>query len=243
MEIPSYLQTLYRFFKPIRTQLRWQHRCVMCAEPSEARICSNCETYWPLQTHCCQSCSLPLIYHSLLCGDCLKQPPAFDSSYAPYLYASPLSNLILTFKNQRDLATGTALCDYWQYRLKHHYQIQHLALPDYLAPVPTHWRRQWKRGFSHTHFCAEQLSHYFSIPLLKNTRMNHYTHTQKSLSRKQRLAILSSAFVVDTTLKGHSVAIVDDVMTTGATSNAFAKALKTAGAGNVFVWALSRTPK
>ena len=243
MEIPSCLHLLHHLFRGLGPLLRWQHHCLMCSEPSETRICSHCEAYWPLQTHHCQACSLPLTHYALLCGDCTKQPPTFDDIYAPYLYAAPLNRLILKFKNQHDLNTGVSLCDYWQYRLKQHYQSQHLALPNYLAPVPTHWRRQWQRGFSHTHFCAERLSRYFSIPVLHNTRMQDYTNTQKSLSRKQRLEMLSSAFVVNTQLTGQSIAIIDDVMTTGATANAFAKALKTAGAGEVVVWVLARTPK
>jgi len=240
MDFPDYLRSIAH---QLRHSIHWQHRCNMCAEPSDSRICPPCEAYWPLQGHHCQRCSLPLVQHGLICGDCIKQPPSFDQSYAPYLYAPPLDQLILRFKNQQNLTVGAALCDFWQFRLGQHYQSQHLRLPDYLAPVPTHWRRQWQRGFSHTDFCAEQLSQFFSIPLLCQTKQKHYSQTQKTLSRKQRLAVLSSAFAVNTVLDGQSIAIVDDVMTTGATANAFAKALKAAGAGKVVVWVLARTPK
>jgi len=243
MDFMAYLQRVPQSYHRLKGIIRWQHRCIMCAETSDSRICPACEAYWPLQNHHCQSCSLPLAQHGLKCGDCLKTPPIFDQAVAPYIYAPPLDQLILNFKNQRNLTMGTALCDFWQSRLGHYYQSQHLSLPDYLAPVPTHWRRQWQRGFSHTHFCAEQLSQFFSIPILRQTKMRYYSHTQKSLTRKQRLAALSSAFAIKARVDGLSIAIVDDVMTTGATANAFAKALKAAGARKVVVWVLARTPK
>lgn len=243
MELARLFRSTSHRLKPLLSQFTWQHRCLMCAEASESRICSPCEAYWPLQRHYCQRCSLPLAQHALLCGDCIKKSPTYDNAYAPYLYAPPLNQLILKFKNQHDLGTGLALCEHWRYQLKQHYHSQHITLPQFLAPVPTHWRRQWQRGFSHTQFCAEELGRFFSIPVLHQTQMQHHTDAQKSLSRKQRLNMLSSAFVVNADLNGMSVAIVDDVMTTGATANAFATALKAAGAHTVAVWVLARTPK
>ena len=243
MEIRHFLKSFFQHIYSFTAIGEQKHHCIMCGEPSETRICEACEAYWPLQTQYCQSCALPLTHHALYCGDCLKQTPDFDKAYAPYIYAAPLSQLILKFKNHHDMATGLALCSYWQYRLKQYYRNQHLSLPDYLAPVPTHWRRQWQRGFSHTQFLAEQLHQYLSIPIFNETTIPLYTHSQKSLTRQQRLKLLSSAFVVNATLIGKTVAIIDDVMTTGATANAFAKALKKAGASDVIVWVLARTPK
>jgi len=238
MDIP-----LFTAFKRSLKQGKLPQYCMMCAEPSHQRICHHCEAYWPLQHHCCQQCSLPLRQHALICGDCLKHPPNFDYTYAPYLYDAPLSTLILDFKTQGNLPLGIALCDYWQQRLRQHILSQHQVLPDYLAPVPSHWRRQWQRGFSHTHFCAEQLSRYFAIPVFNHSRMIKQSDMQKSLTRKQRLHALSSAFTIDKPLNGKSIAIIDDVMTTGATANAFAKVLHVAGAANITVWVLARTPR
>ena len=243
MDIRPSLKTLFSQLRQITAKIQWQHHCTMCSESSHTRICKACEAYWPLQVHCCQTCSLPLKHHAILCGNCLKQRPEFEYAYAPYLYEAPVSQLITRFKNNRDLNTGLALCHYWQYRLKYHYQSQHLCLPDALAPVPTHWRKQWQRGFSHTQFCAEQLGTYFSVPVFNKTRIKHYSDSQKSLNRKQRLRFLSSSFIVDQSIENKTVAIIDDVMTTGATANAFAKALKKAGASRVVVWTLARTPK
>lgn len=220
-----------------------KHLCLTCAESSDERICTACESYWSLQSHYCQQCSLPTQQHTLICGECLRYPPKFDQSYAPYCYDAPLSQLILTFKNKGDLALGAALCDYWQQRLKQRLYATHLTKPDLLAPVPSHWRRQWQQGFSHTHFCASQLSRHLGIPVLSKSTAKAHQSSQKALTRQQRLRKLSSTFSVTTPLNGEHVAIIDDVMTTGATANAFTEKLKAAGAGTVTVWVLARTPK
>ena len=73
--------------------------------------------------------------------------------------------------------------------------------------------------------------------------MNSCRDAQKTLNRKQRLQNLKHCFAVKKPLNGEHIAIVDDVVTTGATANAIAETLKQAGAGKVGIWAIARTPR
>ncbi len=120
---------------------------------------------------------------------------------------------------------------------------QHLPTPDLITPVPSHWKKQWRRGLHPSYFIAKEIGHALSIPVYKAVKQKHYSPDQKQLNKNQRLKNLAHGFVAERSLNGEHVAIVDDVMTTGATANAMAKALKAAGASRVSVWVLARTDK
>lgn len=218
------------------------HSCLMCHDPADTRVCRRCQQYLVKPQYTCQTCALPLPEHSLMCGQCLQILPSYDQAYAPYLYQVPLVQLLRQFKEGRDLRIGKALSELFAQAVKQHYQQQHWPKPDYVAPVPLHWWRHWQRGFNQAALLSEALAQTLEIKHLTATRRTHAVLPQKSLSRRQRLGNRHHGFVVNCQLQGEDIAVVDDVMTTGATVNAFAKALKQAGAGKVVVWALARTP-
>ena len=140
--------------------------------------------------------------------------------------------------------TGKALAQLFAQRVAAHYAQQHLSLPDYLIAVPLHWRRQWQRGFNQAQWLTDHLAQHLNIHALYPVKKTTATRAQEQLSRKQRLRNVAHRFRITRAFTPtSSIAIVDDVMTTGATANSLAKTLKQAGVSNVSVWALARTPQ
>ncbi len=171
-----------------------------------------------------------------LCGRCLKNPPSFEETHAPYLYADGLRYLITQLKfNQH----------YQNARLLGNLMAQHLAtcaeLPECIIPVPLYVKRYRERGFNQSIEIARHLTRQLAIPLaLKHCIRNRDTDHQTGLAAKQRRKNLRLAFSIVKPMKYQHVAIVDDVMTTGATVEALAYALKQQGVSRVDVWVCAR---
>jgi ComF family protein len=114
---------------------------------------------------------------------------------------------------------------------------------DFIVPVPLHSLKQREREFNQAEILARHLSAATRIPL--NTtllRRVTFTMTQTRLTKQQRAANMRGAFAIrpGVKLEGERVVLVDDVFTTGATTNACAQVLRTAGAGEVCVWTVAR---
>lgn len=242
------------------------NHCALCSSKAKGLLCSPCANELPPIAHSCTRCALPLP-QTELCAECLKTPPSFDSIVAAYEYAYPLDHLVLQFKHNnhphigRKLAEKLALtiCHTIEQTIEHKTPspkplspMQHAATPpDIIACVPLHWRRRLQRGFNQAEIIAKHLHAHTSaqttqyLPQLL-TKLNH-TQSQQNLSRKQRLKNLRQSFAVApkllTEVKGKHIAVVDDVVTTGATAEVIANLLKEAGASRVDIWALARTPK
>ena len=114
---------------------------------------------------------------------------------------------------------------------------------DFIVPVPLHPLKEREREFNQAEILARHLGEAIGIPLnAKLLRRVASTLTQTRLTREQRAANMRGAFEVRAgiELNGERVVLVDDVFTTGATTNACARALRTAGAGEVCVWTVAR---
>ncbi len=224
------------------------HACLLCKHQNSERICSFCsDQFFTKALYSCSCCALPMPQSALLCGECLKQMPIFERTISAYEYHKPLSTLILDFKTHHDFYVGKALADLMLRHIQGYYQQYHLPLPDLLVPVPLYWQKQWRRGFNQSLFLAKVMGRQLDIPLFTQTKRKTHQSSQKLLNRKQRLNKMEDSFIVPNAssqpLKGQDIAIIDDVMTTGATAQALSKALKTAGAARVSIWVLARTPK
>ena len=216
-------------------------RCVLCGNRGleDMDLCAGCLSDLPRNQSCCYRCGEHFetaIDIPQLCGRCLKQPPNFDETYAPYLYQGPLPYLIgaLKFGN-----------DYKNARLLAHLLAEHIAshaeLPDCLLPVPLHPKRYRERGFNQSLEIARHLANRFSLPLdLHSCIRNRDTGHQISLPAKQRRKNMRRAFTIAKPPAYQHIAIIDDVMTTGATVSSLAGALKKAGVGRVDVWVCAR---
>ncbi len=174
------------------------------------------------------------------CGRCLKRRPAFVSTWAPFVYAPPLSGLLTGFKFAGDLAAGRVLAEL----ALEHWCRQAPARPQALLPVPLHVDRLRERGYNQALELARPLARGSGIPLLPDTlRRERATPAQSGLSALARRRNLNGAFRVrDGTVLPAHVAVVDDVMTTGATAQECALALRRAGVGRVDIWAIARAP-
>jgi ComF family protein len=114
--------------------------------------------------------------------------------------------------------------------------------PHLVMAVPLHFSRLAERGFNQAHEVARSIALDWNVPLMSTAvRRTRRTAVQASLSPKERLGNVRGAFACSVSLRGRSVLVVDDVMTTGATLDAFAHVLKEAGAARVTNLVIART--
>jgi len=187
----------------------------------------------------CQQCSAPLPAHAddSHCGHCQKRPPAFDTTTALFHYRPPVDYLIKQLKFANELAIIPLLSALLSARLT----TRAAPLPSLLIPVPLHQTRLRERGFNQATELARRVGR--ELGIRSDHRLctrNRDTRPQSLLSPNARRLNLRNAFSVKhRQIAGH-VAIIDDVMTTGQTSNELARVLKKAGAEQVEVWVIAR---
>ncbi|HEA54018.1 ComF family protein [Marinobacter antarcticus] len=224
---------------------RKKDRCIACLSPNGKHgLCAPCRADLPVNKWHCRCCALPLAHPSdeYLCGDCLTSPPPYDRSLIPWRYQYPVDSMISRYKynGQRKFARPL-LADFSDY-LELAFEGQSDAKPDLLIPSPMFPARRRERGFNQARDIAESLGRALSIPVDAGVvRRVRKVQAQRGLSREARLANLRGVFNVCSSVP-ERVAIVDDVVTTGATVRVLASALREAGARNIQVWALARTP-
>ncbi|MBK5527178.1 ComF family protein [Pseudomonas sp. TH06] len=237
---PRYEGQVYICLKNVQT-------CLLCDEPAEAEmpICVACEIELPWLGDHCQTCALPLSRAGLTCGECLLEPPTFERVVAPWLYGFPLDSLITRFKHNAKWPFGHLLADVLGQYLHHRFD-EGLPRPDALLPVPLASQRLRQRGFNQAAMLARWLSTSLGLPCEETVlRRIKDTDAQQDLDAKARKRNLRQAFalVPDAAVQGRHLALVDDVLTTGATAQALARLLMEAGAARVDVYCLARTPK
>lgn len=220
--------------------MRW---CELCDESCDGPIpiCIACEQELPWLSASCVCCSLPLSEPGLHCGACLVRPPYFQQSLMPWRYAFPVDRLITAFKHQGRWPYGRLLADLLIEHLKHQY-ANGLAKPDLLIPTPLSAKRLRQRGFNQAQMLTHWLAKALAVPYREAVTRRKDTPAQQGLSARARRQNLKRAFSVEADLAGLHVALVDDVLTTGATANSIAQALMAANATRVDVYCLARTP-
>jgi ComF family protein len=175
----------------------------------------------------------------MLCGACLRRPPAWNEALAALVYEYPVDQLVQQFKFRRALACGQLLAD----EMARFVNQSGTALPDVLIPVPLHITRQFWRGFNQAEFLARRLGSRYKIPVLVNQlQRTRRTSAQSGLDRRARKKNIRGAFSCRQ-LAYARVALVDDVLTTGTTLAECARAVRAAGASNIAVWVAARVPK
>ncbi len=223
-----------------------EHRCLLCDERCEGQpLCSPCEADLPWLDGRCTVCAVPLPSRGLVCGECLKRPPSYDHVEVPWRFAFPVDALITRFKHQARWPYGRLLGERLAHHLEHAF-ADGLPRPDLLLPVPLARRRLRQRGFNQAQMLAEWLSR--PLGIATDARVLERvldTPAQQQLDAATRRRNLRQAFAIATgaDVKGRHLALVDDVLTTGATAEALARLLKRAGAERVDVYCLARTPK
>ena len=227
--------------------LKIKQTCLLCDEAADAAmaICTNCEAELPWLGGHCQRCALPLPDRGLTCGHCLKNPPGFNRVEAPWRYAFPVDSLITRFKHQAKWPMGRLLGELLSQHLLHAFD-EGLPRPDLLLPVPLAERRQRQRGFNQATMLAQWLSAALQLPW-QDAWLQRVIDTpaQQQLDAATRKRNLRRAFALapQSRVAGLHLALVDDVLTTGATAESLARLLRKAGAARVDVYCLARTPK
>jgi ComF family protein len=221
--------------------------CTLCDEPADTphSLCVSCESELPWLGARCQVCALPLPHAGLTCGGCLRRPPRFDRVEAPWRYAFPVDSLITRFKHQAKWPLGRLLGELLSHHLLHAFD-EGLARPDLLLPVPLAERRQRQRGFNQAALLAQWLSEQLQLPVQHHWLQRLIdTPAQQQLDAATRKRNLRRAFALApaSAVSGRHLALVDDVLTTGATAESLARLLKQAGAARVDIYCLARTPK
>ena len=219
--------------------------CVACLSPNAFNgLCQPCRDDLPVNRWHCRCCALPLAYPSreLLCGDCLKHPPPFNASFIPWRYQYPLDGMIGRYKYNGQRKFGRPLMADLTGFLEQAVNHGNIARPDVLVPAPMDARRRRQRGFNQAQDIAETIGSHLNIPVANGmVQRARRVRAQRELNREARLANLRGVFEVVSRVP-EKVAIVDDVVTTGATVRVLASALREAGARDIQVWALARTP-
>lgn len=223
---------LHRFVLPLR--------CLLCGGAGAAGIdlCADCAAELPRNRHCCGRCALPLATSAALCGQCQRRPPPWDGAWAPFRYGWPLDRLESRYKFASDLAAGRVLSTLWQR------EACPVTLPQVLLSVPLHRSRLRRRGYNQALELARPLARALAVPLRHDVMQRlRRTEAQTELDAIGRRRNVRGAFAlrVGVALPAH-VALLDDVMTTGATLAECTRVLKRAGASRVDVWALARAP-
>lgn len=222
--------------------------CILCGYSllSPLSLCKDCRQELPWLHDVCQCCGIPLPPTHPdpmpVCGACLAAPPPYGSCRCLFAYRAPVNGLIARFKFDGDLATGKVLGRLLQERFLSSYQQQ--TGPDLLVPVPLHDRRLRQRGFNQALELARPIARVSGIPLctVALTRLRQ-TPAQSSLDRDARRQNLAGVFgyrrPIPASLPAH-VAIIDDVVTTGATVAELSRLLWAQGARRIDVWAVAR---
>ncbi len=186
-------------------------------------LCDPCHRALPRLSAPCPRCALPDT-GGHRCGRCQSRPPAFDESRAACRYAEPVSSLVCALKYGGDLTVV---------RLLGHLLAECIAAggdearPGLLVPVPLHPRRMMQRGFNQSIEIARVASRQLNIPMATDlVRRGRHTPAQQTLDRRQRRANVRGCFQVLRPPPARRIALVDDVMTSGATFDALAAALK-----------------
>lgn len=212
--------------------------CELCFDPANHSgfLCAACYQGLARAKHACMLCAEPL-QQTGICHRCLLKPPPTSKVFCSYLYLPPLSLWIKSYKDSQQLRQLPRLL--WLMRNN----APSLEQVDAITYIPSEGLKLFKRGFNPAELLARQLAKTYQRPVLTTALKKRSAKDQRTLSRQQR--IRNSQLSIQPgklDLTGKNILLIEDVVTTGATANAAALALKQQGAATVQVWALARTP-
>lgn len=220
-------------------------RCPLCGEAlaSQGGLCSDCWGDLAIPGDpCCSACQRPFgegAPDGLVCAPCLANPPVHDGIAAATLYTDGSRRLVLAFKHGRRIALAPLLARLIAAKLP-------MVGPDWvIVPVPLHRWRLWRRGFNQSALLGREIAKATGAGLLVDGLLRRKaTPMLGGLGRAARMRVLSGAIAVHPgrsgEIKGKSILLIDDVLTSGSTSESCVKALKRAGAAKVQIACFAR---
>lgn len=219
-------------------------RCPGCGviTPAGGRFCGDCwQRLHFLSPPWCSACAIPFDFaqsDQSRCASCLATPPLHDGIRAAVAYDDVSRQIVLKLKYGGKIGMAKIIA---AQLLRH--------LPDdksglIITPVPLHWTRLWSRSFNQSVLIGKELARLSDLSFVPDLLVrNKRTPSMRGLSAKQRSRVVGKAFTINPKWKGRidgaNIILVDDVLTTGATSDGCVKALKKAGADwvQLFCWA------
>ena len=216
--------------------------CHLCADSGEhdiPNLCAACQNSIPYIEQACDCCAVPISNEETRCTGCAANRPVYDSSLTVFHYQKPMDILFNRLKHHRDITVAATFASLLAEKI-----IESKAeLPDIIVPIPLNWKRQLMRGFNHSQAVAALLAGKLGVNLDTNalTRVTNNA-PQQGLSRTERLKNLDRCFEANKSVRNKKIALVDDVITTGATMQAAATALYVRGTKSISAWSVARTP-
>lgn len=209
-------------------------KCVACGDelprPDKFMVCSRCKQ--PRNLSYCSVCGRPMPPDSGVCGACYHHPDAFIKARSCFAYDGRAAKLVKRFKygGHRYLAECMS-----EFMADTYFETgMDCSLVTF---VPLHAKRLRVRGFNQAQLLAVQLSKRISVPVAPLLKKTAHTKNMAKLGRADRARLIAGTFALDgsTDLRGKTILLVDDVLTTGATANECANVLLKAHAGDVSV--------
>ena len=210
--------------------------CYLCRGAAEGVLCAECDAELPrLEATVCPRCALPSP-GGALCGRCLAHPPAYDATVAALAYEFPADVLVQGLKFRGELALAPLLGRLLAARLPRGTRV------DFIVPVPLSRARLRERGCNQALEIARPLAAATGCKLAPFlAERSRDTPPQLDLPLEERARNVRGAFRCTQVPERAEIALVDDVMTAGATLEELAAALKRAGAARVVNWVVART--
>lgn len=215
---------------------------MLCHKVTNAPIdlCDTCFNQLPTLPAACIRCA-NILYstHKTICWQCLKTPPTFDHAYAVYQYVPPISHMISHLKFNSHLVYAKLMGELLILAIKKWYLKRNL--PKLLIPVPLHVQRLKIRGFNQALEIARPIAKSLALPIdWQSCKRIKPTLAQTTLNATYRKRNMNNAFFCEKPLEHQHVAIIDDVITTGSTIEAFSLVLKKSGIKTIDVWCFAR---
>jgi ComF family protein len=233
----------------------FKQSCLLCVSGLDAEagnlkanphaVCRAClnDLPWHSKSSCPQ-CGLAwdgTDLNSTVCGSCISAPPNFDATHAVFLYQFPVDVMMQRYKYGNSLNIGDTFGQFLSDKLLLEENSKKI---DLIIPMPMHPQRLKERGFNQAIEIVKALNKDLTrnrILDYKSAIRQKLAPPQASLPLKERVKNIKGAFKIKADLTGKTIAIVDDVMTSGASLNELAKTLKKAGAARVECWVVART--
>jgi len=208
--------------------------CFLCRGAAPGVICAQCDADLPrLPAELCPRCALPSP-RGETCGRCLTHAPSYDATVAALVYAFPADALVHAFKFRGELAIADVLTEALLARTA--------PAAELILPVPLSAARLRSRGYNQALELGRKLSRETRVPLdFTLCQRQKDSPAQSDLPLAERARNVRGVFRCTGDVRGKTIAVVDDVMTTGATLHEIAATLKAAGAARVVNWVVART--
>lgn len=210
-------------------------KCIVCDNEmpykNKYELCTNCALERNMKY--CNKCGTAIDSMAIYCDKCMNSNRAFDEARAPIVYTDSAKKIIYKLKYGNGAYLAKILANYLADK---YYETNWVA--DYIVYAPMHKQRKKERGYNQAEKLAKETAKLINLEVLKNILIKEKsTINLAKLNSNDREKMIANTITIDNTIdiKDKNILLIDDVFTTGATSNECSKVLKSGGAAKVFV--------